>query len=332
MHVHEVISGSHSVRMHDHAAEPIPPSRPSTELLGFPPDARVLIVNCDDLGMHHDINIAVIDSIESGIATSCSLMTPCPAAHHAMRLLRRRPEIPFGIHLTLVGDTPHYRWGPLTAKEKVPSLLDEHGLLLTATPAGRAALLARARLDEVELEFRAQIHAALDAGLAPTHLDFHSLADGGRDDILDLTVALAEEYGLAVRVWLQPARQRIRGQGLPVIDNPFLDSFSLAIDDKSAQYSRLLRDLPAGLSEWAVHPSLGTPQTRTIDSGWLVRRTDYEFLTSAAARDLLRRHNITVIDYRAIQQAWSRPRQSTWRTRETITLSARNDQGGTTHA
>ncbi|MEU3168494.1 polysaccharide deacetylase family protein [Streptosporangium sp. NPDC006930] len=292
--------------MQEHAAEPDPLSFPSTQLLGFPADARVLFVNCDDLGMHHDINIAVIDSIETGIATSCSLMTPCPAAHHAMQLLSRRPEIPFGVHLTLVCDTPHYRWGPLASKERVASLLDEQGLLFTATPAGRAALLAGARLDEVEIEFRAQIQAAFDAGLSPTHLDFHCLADGGRDDIFDLTVALAAEHGLAVRAWLQPARQKIRQQGMPVIDHPFLDSFSLSTDEKGAQYSHLLRDLPAGLSEWAVHPSLGTRQTRTIDSGWLVRRTDYEFLTSAAARDLLHQHNITLIDSRLIQQAWSR--------------------------
>lgn len=297
--------------MHEHAEVPIPPSVTSGELLGFAADTRVLIVNCDDLGMHDDINIAVIDCIEAGIARSCSLMTPCPAAPHAMRLLHQRPEIPFGIHLTLVCDTPHYRWEPLTAKESTPSLLDDQGQMFTATPAGRAALLARARLEEVDLEFRAQIQVALDAGLAPTHLDFHCLADGGRDDILDLTVALAAEHGLAVRVWLGPGRQKLRGQDLPVIDNPFLDSFSLAIEHKSAQYARLLCDLPAGLSEWAVHPSVGTRKTRAIDSGWQVRRTDYEFLTSATAHDLLRQQDIALIDYRMIQQAWSRLGRST---------------------
>ena len=116
-------------------------------------------------------------------------MVPCPWALHAMHQLRQRPEIPFGVHLTLVCDTTHYRWGPLTAREKVPSLLTGTGEL--CTPAQIPELLARARLDEVELEFRAQIDAVLDAGLAPTHLDWHCLADGGRDDILDLTVALA---------------------------------------------------------------------------------------------------------------------------------------------
>jgi hypothetical protein len=276
-------------------------------LLGFAPDARVLIVNCDDLGLHEAINLAVIDSIERGIGSSCSLMVPCPAAAQAMELLRERPEIPFGIHLTMVCETAPYRWSPLTAKEKVPSLLDGTGELFAPTPAGRRELLARARIDEVELEFRAQINAVLDAGLAPTHADFHCLADGGRADILDLTVALAAEYGLAVRVWLAPGLRQLRGRGLPVTDNPFLDSFSLDLDGKPARYLELLRELPTGLSEWAVHPGLGNAQWQAIEpEGWRVRSTDYEFLTSPRAYDTLREEGITMIDYRIIRESWSR--------------------------
>ncbi len=92
-------------------AAPDPPATQSSELLGFPPQARVLIINCDDFGMYDAINAAVIDSIETGIASSCSLMVPCPSARPTMHLLRRRPGIPFGIHLTLVCDTARYRWG-----------------------------------------------------------------------------------------------------------------------------------------------------------------------------------------------------------------------------
>jgi len=263
----------------------------------------VLIVNADDLGMYHAINAAVIDSIENGIASSCSLMVPCPWAVHAMRLLRQRPRIPFGIHLTLVCDTTVHRWGPLTAKERVPSLLDGAGALFA--PGKAAQLLVQARIDEVELEFRAQVDAVVDAGLTPTHLDFHCLADGGRDDILDLTVALASEYGLAVRVWLDRGRRKLRRRGLPVTDNDFLDSFSLDLDGKPARYARLLRGLPAGLNEWAVHPSLSNEASRAIDGGWRVRRTDYEFLTSPQARELLRQEGIVVIDYRPLQRVWS---------------------------
>ncbi len=269
-----------------------------SELLGFPADARVLIVNCDDFGMYEGINAAVVDAIERGIAGSCSLMVPCPGAGEAMRMLRERPEIPFGVHLTLVRDTPRERWGPQAGKEKVPSLLDGSGELHTS--ADRDALLRCARVDEVEVEFRAQIDAVADAGLAPVHLDFHCLADGGRDDIFDLTMALAREYGLAVRVWLDRGRAEAGRYGMPVVDNDFLDSFSLDLDGKAATYARMLRDLPPGLSEWAVHPGTGG---ESIDPGWRVRRTDHEFLVSPEAQAIIEEEGIVVIDHRAIRRA-----------------------------
>jgi predicted glycoside hydrolase/deacetylase ChbG (UPF0249 family) len=276
----------------------------SSELLGFTADARVLIVNCDDFGMYDAVNAAVVASIEDGIASSCSLMVPCPGAMQAMRLLQQRPAIPFGIHLTLVCDAVRDRWGPLTVKEKVPSLLDEAGELFRNDRVGE--LLARARLDEVERELRAQINAVVDVELTPTHLDWHCLADGGREDIFDLTLALAREYGLAVRVWLEPARHKLRRRGLPVVDHQFVDSFRLDIDGKAAAYTGLLRDLPVGLSEWAVHPGLGNERAQAIDPGWRVRRTDYEFLTSPQGRDLVQREGIVVTDYRPIQRTWTR--------------------------
>ncbi|MBV8933780.1 MAG: polysaccharide deacetylase family protein [Kutzneria sp.] len=275
----------------------------SSELLGFPAGARVLIVNADDVGMYHAVNAAVVESVEVGIASSCSLMVPCPWASHAMHLLRERPEIPFGIHLTLVCDTIHYRWEPLTNKDRVSSPLADGGEL--HTPAQVPQLRAKARIDEGELEFRAQIHAVLDAGLTPTHLDWHCLADGGRDDIFDLTMAIAGEYGLAVRVWLRPRRETLRERGIPVVDHDFLDSFRLDVEGKSAQYAALLRDLPVGLTEWAVHPGFGNDEARAIDPGRQVRGTDHEFLTLQWARELLHQEEITVIDYRTLQRAWS---------------------------
>ncbi|AHH99140.1 polysaccharide deacetylase family protein [Kutzneria albida] len=282
------------------------PSLKSSELLGHPPDARVLIVNCDDFGMHEGINTAVIDSVERGIASSCSLMVVCPAAPQAMQLLRDRPEVAFGIHLTLVRDSPRDRWEPLSAKNTVPSLLDDTGQLHTFTPVGRAELLARARLPEVEMEFRSQINAVVDAGLTPTHLDFHCLADGGREDILELTMTLAAEYGLATRVWLEPGLRKARLRGLPVVDNGFLDSFALDIDGKTARYAQLLHALPAGLTEWAVHPGASSEQSRMINDGWRVRSTDYEFLISQQAKELLDQEGIVVIDYDTIRLAWVR--------------------------
>jgi predicted glycoside hydrolase/deacetylase ChbG (UPF0249 family) len=281
--------------------------RLSSELLGFAPDARVLIVNCDDFGMHDTVNAAVVESVENGIASSCSLIVPCPAATNAIRLLRERSHIPFGIHLALIRDSPEYRWGPVAAKAQVPSLLDpDTGELYVDTPAQRNALLAEAKLTDVERELRAQINAVVDVGLAPTHLDWHCLADGGRADIFDLAMALAEENGLAARVWLDDGRRKAREQGKPVVDNAFLDSYSISLHDKAATYARMLRDLPPGLNEWAIHPAHGTKQWQTIGpTGWQIRQSDHAFLTSPRAREILDREGITVIDYRPLQKAWN---------------------------
>src|SRR5919108_6662776 len=84
--------------------------RMDSELLGFASDARVLILNCDDLGMHEAVNAGVLDAIENGVATSCSLMAPCPAAAAAISLLRRRPHVRFGVHLALLRDSDRHVW------------------------------------------------------------------------------------------------------------------------------------------------------------------------------------------------------------------------------
>ncbi len=277
----------------------------TNQLLGHPADARLLIINADDFGMCHAINEAILRTLKERVVRSTSLMAPCPWAPHAMRLLKENPDIPFGIHLTVVGDTANYRWGPLTSKGDVPSLVDEAGYFYISDR--HLEFLARATLDEVEAEFRAQIEAVLATQLKPTHLDFHSLADGGRDDIFDMTLGLAREYGLALRVHDRAKAERLQRAGLPTNDHDVLDSYGLDPDDKSARYAQLARELPAGLSEWAVHPSLGNAEAQGMEpDSWRVRKADFDFLISQEAHDLLEAEGIVLLDYRASQALWSR--------------------------
>jgi predicted glycoside hydrolase/deacetylase ChbG (UPF0249 family) len=274
-----------------------------SELLGVGADARLLIVNCDDLGMYRAVNLAIVEAVTSGVATTCSLMTPCPGASHAIQLLRDHPRIPFGIHLTVVSDLPGRRWDPLVSKEQIPSLLDEHGELFGVQRLD--ALMAQARLEELELEFRAQIEMVLTANLEPTHLDWHCFRDGGRDDVFGLGVALAHEYGLALRASDRGAQQRLKTAGLPAVDHPLVDSFSLDLDGKFTRFAEMLRTLPPGLSQWAVHPALPDDEAKHIDpGGWRVRRSDYEFLVSAQAQEITSQENIVLMDYRRLQEVW----------------------------
>ncbi|MCD6031933.1 MAG: ChbG/HpnK family deacetylase [Thermomicrobiales bacterium] len=272
-------------------------------LLGYPDDARLLLVNADDFGMYNAINEAVIRAFAEGIVRSTSLMVPCPDAAEAMRLLKEHPELPFGVHLSVVRDIAHYRWGPLAPRERVPSLLAEDGDLF---PLDRMAeLLARAKVEELEAEFRAQVETVLAAGLRPSHLDWHCLLNGGRADVFDMTLGLAREYGLALRIDAQPFINRLQRRGLPTADHDLLDSFTLDVEGKSTRYAALLRVLPAGLTAWAVHPGLSSADAQAIDpDGWRVRQTDLEFLTSPRAREIVEEEGIVLISYGPLQAVW----------------------------
>src|SRR5215813_11335544 len=246
----------------------------ANRLLGYPGNGRLLIINADDFGRSHASNVATLRALTQGVVSSTSLMVPCPWALHAMRLLAEHPEVSFGVHLTVVCDVAHYRCAPLTSRDKVASLVDESGSFYMEDHLSQ--WLAQVQLSELEVEFRAQIEAVLAASLTPTHLDWHCLPDGGRADIFEMTLHLAKEYGLAVRVFDRSTGEGLQRQGLPATDHDVLDSYRLGIDDKSAWYARALRDLPSGLSEWAVHPALGTPEMQAIEpASWQVRTTDF---------------------------------------------------------
>lgn len=286
----------------------LPKSR-TNRFLGYPDDARLLIINADDFGRSQASNEATLRALTDGVVSSTTLMVPCPWALQAMQLLSDHPDMPFGVHLTVVCDVPHYRCGPLTSRDKVPSLLDESGFFYLTDRIPH--WLAQVRLSELETEFRAQIEAVLTAGLSPTHLDWHCLSNGGRADIFELTVKLAQEYGLAVRVFDRSTGQALQRQNLPTNDHDVLDSYRLAIVEKAARYAQLLRDLPSGLSEWAVHPALGTPEMQAIEpESWQVRQTDFDFLISQEARSLIEQEEIVLLSYQPLQQVWQERRSS----------------------
>src|SRR5215472_16319467 len=279
------------------------PGSPTNRMLGYPDDARLLIINADDFGRSHASNEATLRALTDGVVSSTTLMVPCPWALHAMQLLSEHPDLSFGVHLTVVCEMPHYRCGPLTSRDKVPSLVDESGFFSMTDRIPQ--WLAQVRLSELPTEFRAQIVAVLAAGLSPTHLDWHCLSNGGRADILELSVNLAKEYGLAVRAFDRSTGEALQQKALPTNDHDVLDSYRLAIVEKSPRYAQLLRDLPSGLSEWAVHPALGTPEMQAIEpESWQVRQTDFDFLISQQARSIIEQEGIVLLSYKPLQKVW----------------------------
>ena len=97
------------------------------ERLGYPKDAKLLIVHADDLGMSHSVNLATIKGFESGLVNSGSIMVPCPWFSEIATYARANPQADLGLHLTLTSEWTSFRWGPVTSKDRVSSLLDKTG-------------------------------------------------------------------------------------------------------------------------------------------------------------------------------------------------------------
>src|SRR5438552_4611590 len=99
------------------------------ERLGYRADDRLLIINCDDLGVSHAANVATFDAMANGVATSATLMVPCPWAREAAEMFA---GLAIGVHLTLTSEYPNYRWGSLTGRA---SLHDDDGYFARTTVA-----------------------------------------------------------------------------------------------------------------------------------------------------------------------------------------------------
>jgi predicted glycoside hydrolase/deacetylase ChbG (UPF0249 family) len=140
------------------------------EKLGYPQGKKVVIFHVDDCGMSYSSNQGAIKSIESGVATSCSIMMPCPwAASFIRHIQNSKTDYDAGLHLTLTSEWKDYRWTPLAGIDKVPGLCDKEGCMWHSVEQ----VVTNASADEVEMEIRAQLKRAQNMGLQPTHMDSH---------------------------------------------------------------------------------------------------------------------------------------------------------------
>lgn len=281
-------------------------NRSLAERLGYPADAKLLIVHADDLGMAHSVNAATIKGFESGLVNSGSIMVPCPWFSEIAAYARANPQADLGLHLTLTSEWTSFRWGPVTSKDRVSSLLDKNGYFhLTESEAA-----AKADPKEVELEIRAQIERARAFGIQPTHLDSHMGTLYQNKALFEIFLKVARDYKLPVRVakaWLGQA------DSLPstlnpddvVIDRTLDINPAVAPADWANFYTEAIKKLEPGVTEVVIHLAYDDAEMRgaTFDhpnwgAGW--RQRDLDFFTSDAFRQLLREQQIKLITWREL--------------------------------
>jgi chitin disaccharide deacetylase len=266
------------------------------ERLGYAPDDRLLIVNCDDFGSSHAANVATFRSMAYGVAASATLMVPCPWAREAARM---SGGMPVGVHLTLTCEYQGYRWRGLTAGA---SLHDRDGFMPATTPAALDRLTAADAL----VECRAQIETALSWGVDVTHIDAHMLVMQLRSDLVDVYLELAAEFRLPVRMLSEEgafrdgfqARERAEAKGVLFNENIVFPWPRRTRD----VFSEAMPTLPAGVTEILAHPVLDGDELRGYDTDNAdIRVHDLACLTDPTLRDLLDSHGIKRISFREIR-------------------------------
>jgi predicted glycoside hydrolase/deacetylase ChbG (UPF0249 family) len=186
------------------------------EKLGWPKHSKVVIFHVDDAGMSYPSNQGAINSIEKGVATSTSIMMPCPWAASFVKYVLAHPSVDAGLHLTLTSEWDNYRWGPLCGKPRVPGLTDTEGALWHSVEE----VTAHATGDEVEAEIRAQIDRAITLGFKPTHLDSHMGTLFSSDDFMKRYINIGIEYKIPVmfpggnnKMLMEPAIEKLKAEG-----------------------------------------------------------------------------------------------------------------------
>src|SRR5213596_2888658 len=159
------------------------------------PEPVYLLIRSDDAGMTHSVNMALQRLMNTGLPVSVSVMFACPWYQETVEILKRHPAVAVGIHLTLNSEWKNYRWGPVTGREAVPTLVDADGYFFPSTDD-----LYRNHTDmkQVEKELRAQIARALRSGLKIDYVDYHMGTAVGAPEFRALVERLAREYGFGM--------------------------------------------------------------------------------------------------------------------------------------
>jgi chitin disaccharide deacetylase len=281
------------------------------EALGHPASARLLVIHADDLGMNHSVNRAIFEALEKGWVTSASILVPCPWFPEVAKWAREHPDADLGIHQALNSEWTDFRWGPVSSKDRVPSLLDPQGYMPLDTPE----VVKNAKPAEVEEELRAQIERARTAGIHVTHLDSHMGALFESPELFAIYQKMGRSYSL-------PILQAEQGSHAPRGATQFLDGIVVrkviemepGVDAKGwlDWYEKQLTPLPPGVYQLIVHLAYDDEEMRGAtwdhpDWGAAWRQHDLDMVKSPEFRQFLKDQGFVLVTWKQLSKAMGEP-------------------------
>ena len=278
------------------------------ERLGYPANARLVILHADDFGMNHSVNRATSEALENHWITSASILVPCPWFLEAANFAKAHPDADLGIHQALNSEWTTFRWGPVMPKDKVPSLLDTQGYLPLDTPE----VADHAKTDEAEAELHAQIDRARQFGVNITHLDSHMTALFGSPALFSLYQKIGAEQHLPIL-----AAKTGVDHGIPsfaksgdeiLIDQVIELSPGIEAKDWGSWYENRLSHVGPGVYEVILHLAYDDEEMRGAtfdhpDWGAAWRQRDLDMVKSPEFQKFLKDQGFILVGWKDLARA-----------------------------
>lgn len=127
-----------------------------------------IIINADDFGYSHKMNMAIEKAILAGRITSSTIMANAPGFDEAIEIAKRNGQISYGVHLNLI------EFAPLTNKK----IFEKYNLLNEVDNFIKGKIFTLLTYDDdlkqaIKEEWIAQINKVKDSGIPITHIDSH---------------------------------------------------------------------------------------------------------------------------------------------------------------
>jgi hopanoid biosynthesis associated protein HpnK len=255
-----------------------------------------IIFTGDDFGLALPVNEAIVEAHSHGVLTTASLMVGAAFCKDAVDRTKDVPSLKVGLHLTLVEGKPVLEPG------KVPDLVDTEGVFSTRlVRSGFKFFFFPGIRKQLEAEIRAQFEAFCQTGLPLDHVNAHNHMHL-HPTVLGLILKVGKDYGLkAVRVPNEPPALSWKAAGKSLGSRmtawtllyPWMSLMKRMLRRADVRYNdflfgmtdggfmtidlvtRLVRNLPRGVTEFCFHPA--TRRCREIDDTMPLYRHEEEF-------------------------------------------------------
>lgn len=253
-----------------------------------------LIMKADDFGSTIGVTDGIAETIQNGIVRDTSFLTNSPHFEYAVRKANEIGLKELGLHLTLTYGSP------LLGKEIVPSITQENGKFYR----NPQSIPENFSVEEVELEFRAQLAKFKESGLTLTHIDSHHHVHAliGKE-VVEVVMKIASEENVPVRRQNEAHIPLMQAYGVRTSD--YLER-SFGGNEEQSTIPHLFSILEKYKDEDCIleimcHPGYVDDELKRISSFLYPRETELATLTSKEIKDYIEKSNIELVNFTAVK-------------------------------